>query len=266
MKIHQLRNATMVVEVAGHTILIDPMLGGRGTIPPFALVRYRPKWNPLVDLPPGADALLERVDACLVTHSRALNIRLLQHMDHLDPAGEKFLRGKGVPVGCADRDAAYLQRYGLTVEWAFPPQIEIPFFEGTVKAVDAVHGYGWIHRIMANGVGFLIRFPGEPSLYISGDTVLTEDVRRVLVEERPDVAVVAAGRARLDVGQPLLMNEQDLLEFVELAPGKVVANHMEALNHCPVTREQLRVLLHQRGWTEKVLIPEDGECLELSGV
>ena len=80
------------------------------------------------------------------------------------------------------------------------------------------------------------------------------------------MAVVAAGRARLDVGQPLLMNEQDLLEFVELAPGKVVANHMEALNHCPVTREQLRVLLHQRGWTEKVLIPEDGECLELSGV
>lgn len=70
----------------------------------------------------------------------------------------------------------------------------------------------------------------------------------------------------MDVGQPLLMNEQDLLEFVELAPGTVVANHMEALNHCPVTRGQLGDLLDQKGWTEKVLIPEDGECVELSGV
>lgn len=251
----------MVVEIGGRRLLIDPMLGRKGTIPPLTLLRYRPKWNPLVELPPEADALLEKVDACLVTHSRALNIRLLQHLDHLDPAGEKYLRTTGTPVGCVDRDAAYLGRYGLQVEWALEPLVEMPFFEGTLEGVPAVHGYGWINRLMANGVGFLVKFPGEPSLYVSGDTVLTEDVRRVLVEDRPDVAVVAAGRARLDIGQPLLMNEKDLLEFIDLAPGLVVANHLEALNHCPVTREGLRALLGDQGWTQKVLIPEDGECL-----
>ena len=72
----------------------------------------------------------------------------------------------------------------------------------------------------------------------------------------------AAGRARLDIGQPLLMNEKDLLEFIDLAPGLVVANHLEALNHCPVTREGLRALLKDRGWTQKALLPEDGECLQ----
>jgi L-ascorbate metabolism protein UlaG (beta-lactamase superfamily) len=251
----------MVVEVGERTLLVDPMLGGQGTIPPFTLFRYRPKWNPLVDLPPEAEALLEKVEACLVTHSRALNIRLLQHMDHLDPAGEKFLRSTGAPVGCVDRDADYLRRSGLDIEWAFPPQVEMPFLEGTVKAVPAVHGYGWIHRFMANGVGFLVRFPGEPSLYISGDTVLTDEVRRVLVEDKPDVAIVAAGRARLDFGRPLLMNEEDLLEFIGLAPGLVVANHLEALNHCPVTREGLRTLVKDKGWEQKVLVPDDGERL-----
>ena len=75
------------------------------------------------------------------------------------------------------------------------------------------------------------------------------------------MAIVAAGRARLDFGRPLLMNEEDLLEFIGLAPGLVVANHLEALNHCPVTREGLRTLVKDKGWEQKVLVPDDGERL-----
>ncbi len=195
----------MLLELQGRKILVDPMLGPKGSLPPFTLLRFRPRWNPLVDLPVKTDSLLKNVEGCLVTHSRALNLRFLQHLDHLDPKGEKFLRERNIPVAC----------------------------------------------------------PAEPSLYISGDTVLTDEVRRVLVTERPEVAVVAAGGAQLDVGGKLLMSEQDLLEFVELAPGLVVANHMDALNHCPMTRERLRKALDKRGLLEKVLIPEDGECVEV---
>lgn len=253
----------MVVELGSRRLLVDPMLGSAGSIPPFSFFRYRPRWNPLQELPPASASLLEDIDACLITHSRALNLRLLQHLDHLDPAGEKFLRERAVQVACPSQDAHYLEHYGLTIAWACEPWVETPFLDGTVKAVPALHGYGWVHRLMANGVGYLLRFPGEPSLYISGDTVLTEDVRRALTQERPDVAVVAAGGARLDVGRELLMNEDELQEFIDLAPGRVVANHMDALNHCPMTRERLRALVRQKGWEEKVLIPEDGECLEL---
>lgn len=266
MKIHHLRNATMVVEIGARKLLVDPMLGRKGTIPPFALLRYRPRWNPLVELPTNAEQHLESLDACLITHSQAYGIRLLQHMDHLDPAGEKFLRDNNLPVGCPASDKLYLERYGLRVEWPCQINHELAFFEGTLTAIPAVHGYGWIHRFMANGAGLLLRFPNEPTLFISGDTILTDDVRRVLVEERPDVAVVAAGRARLDLGRPLLMSEKDLLEFIELAPGSVVANHLEALNHCPVTREQLREILRHRGWEEKVFLPEDGESLSFQEV
>lgn len=263
MRIHQVRNATLLIELGSRTVLVDPMLGPRGSIPPLTLFRFRPRRNPLVELPEGFESKLERVDACLVTHSRALNLRFLQHLDHLDPAGERYLSQRGVPVGCPARDAAYLGKYGLKVEWACSPLEEIAFFEGSIQAIPAVHGYGWIHRLMANGVGFLLRFPGEPSLYISGDTVLTDEVRRVLVEERPDIAVVAAGRAQLDIGRPLLMSEEDVLEFARLAPGLVVANHMDALNHCPVRRGDLRRMLQDRGLEDKVLVPEDGEVIQV---
>jgi hypothetical protein len=56
----------------------------------------------------------------------------------------------------------------------------------------------------------------------------------------------------------------ELLEFVRLAaPGRVVANHLEALNHCPTTREQLSAELERVGLRDRVLIPDDGETIEL---
>ena len=51
MKIHHLRNATFVIESGSNCILIDPMLSGKGELPPFALFRHKPKRNPTVSLP-----------------------------------------------------------------------------------------------------------------------------------------------------------------------------------------------------------------------
>jgi len=116
--------------------------------------------------------------------------------------------------------------------------------------------------LMANGAGYYLRLPGEPSLYVSGDTVYTEDVERTLDDLQPDIAVVAAGSASLDVGRPILMDMDELLVFVQKAPGRVVANHLEALNHCPTTRMQLDEELERRGLRSKVFIPNDGETIK----
>ena len=47
MNIHQIRNATIVVEYSGKKFLIDPMLAEKGTLPPF---------GPSVGLPPAPRA------------------------------------------------------------------------------------------------------------------------------------------------------------------------------------------------------------------
>ena len=72
------------------------------------------------------------------------------------------------------------------------------------------------------------------------------------------------GNASLDVGGDILMPIEEIIEFISLSPGKVIANHLEALNHCPITREQLRNELIKHNLLEKVWIPADGETLELS--
>jgi L-ascorbate metabolism protein UlaG (beta-lactamase superfamily) len=94
MKIHHLRSATCVVESNKHFVLIDPMLGAKGSTPPFSYIRFKPRRNPLVDLPPNAASILEKVTDCLITHSQKFGIKALQHTDHLDIAGENFLREK----------------------------------------------------------------------------------------------------------------------------------------------------------------------------
>jgi len=57
------------------------------------------------------------------------------------------------------------------------------------------------------------------------------------------------------------MRMNDILKFVALAPQYVLANHLEALNHCPTKRSELRLALEQNNLLDKVSIPEDGEIV-----
>ena len=261
MKIHQLRSATCVIESNDHVILIDPMLGPKGSIPPFSFFRFKARKNPLTDLPSGTDSLLDRVTHCLITHSQKWGIKAFQHTDHLDSAGEAFLCNKHIPVTTLGRDAGVLKKYGLEIETALEFWKPVPFCGGVITAVPARHGHSWIHKFMANGAGFYFALPDAPSVYISADTVFTADVERALTELKPDIAVMAAGTATLDISSPILMTMDELIRFVQAAPGKVVANHLEALNHCPTTREQLADELAKKGLLEKVYIPDDGDVI-----
>jgi L-ascorbate metabolism protein UlaG (beta-lactamase superfamily) len=252
MKLHHLRNATLVIETETDVILVDPMLGKRKTIPPFTIFRYKPHRNPLVALPKNTRDILSRVTICLITHL---------HTDHIDKAGEVFLRRKSIPVICSAKDENALSARGLNILQTLNYWEPQEFLGGKIIGIPAIHGYGFIAKLMGNVMGFYIELPNEKSIYISSDTIFTEHVQKVLVEFKPEIAVVACGTARLDIGQPLLMRMNDILKFVALAPKYILANHLEALNHCPTKRAELRLALEQNDLLNKVSIPEDGEIV-----
>lgn len=256
MQIHFLRNATLIIRSGAQHVLVDPMLGTPCSLPPYAFWRHRAARNPLRPLPESAAAALPEVTAALITHCR------FGHFDHLDPAGWRFLARQGVPVWAQAGDVGYLGRRGVAAAGVRAGEVR-PFLNGSLLAIPTQHGTGLIGRLMGPGLGYLLRLPGEPSLYLSGDTVLTPAVRRVLAEERPDVVVLAAGSASLDVGAPILMPLPELLEAARLAPGRVIATHMEALNHCPTTRAQLRRAAADAGLLHKVTIPADGDVVRI---
>ncbi|MFB3387841.1 MBL fold metallo-hydrolase [Flavobacterium sp. LAR06] len=253
MKLHHLRNATLVIETEQHVILVDPMLGKRKTIPPFTLFRYSPHRNPLVSLPKNSREILSKVTHCLITHL---------HPDHIDKAGEVFLRRKSIPVICSVKIEKELIKRGLNITQTLKYWEPQPFLDGKITGIPAIHGYGFIAKLMGNVMGFFIELANEKSIYVSSDTVFTEHVQKVLIEFKPDISTVACGTARLDIGQPLLMRMNDILKFTALAPGKVFANHLEALNHCPTTREQLKTALSENDLLSKTAVPADGTFVE----
>jgi L-ascorbate metabolism protein UlaG (beta-lactamase superfamily) len=249
-----LRNATLLVEVGDQRVLVDPALARAHSLPPLSVLRSRPRLNPTVELPPGAAQLARTATAALVTHCR------FGHRDHLDGPGKRLLAELEVPVVCQPSDVAFLHRAGIN---ARPGRVgeRVSFAGGWLTPVRARHGRGLIGALMGPGVGYLLEIPGEPTLYLSGDTVLTDDVRRGLLEGKPDVAVMHSGTAQLDMGAPILMTLEEQLEFVRLAPGRVIATHLEALNHCRTSRAALDDALRRAGLRERVEIPRDGETI-----
>ncbi len=261
LKIHHLRNATFVIESGKNIILIDPMLSDIGKLPTFTYFRHKPERNPTVSLPDNVSEILDKVTLCLITHSQKWGIELLTHTDHLDKPGKSFLRKNDIPVVCHQQDAGYMQKNGIKIQAKLNYWQKEQLPEGQITAVPAQHGHGWMHNFMANGSGFYLKLENEPSIYISGDTVYTDDVERALTELKPDIAIVAAGSASLDVGGPILMSLEEIINFVKKAPKKVIASHLEALNHCPTTRLQLKEELEKQGLLSKTFIPNDGETL-----
>lgn len=258
MKIHQLRNATIIVELGPHRILVDPMLAPKNALPPLRIFGARQR-NPLVELPGSAATALESVTHCLITHCQK------GHFDHLDRAAKKWLRNQRIPVICTPHDASHLAKRGLNVH-PLPEQHEqpSPFLGGQIRTVRCTHGRGLIGRLMEHGVGYLIEAPGEPSLYLSGDTVLTPLVREFVAHHRPQVCVVPAGGAQFDMGGDIIMGVDEVIEFTRLTPGTVIANHLEALSHCPVTRSELALAAREASVESRLHVPIDGEVLRLT--
>ncbi|MEM8901993.1 MAG: MBL fold metallo-hydrolase, partial [Bacteroidota bacterium] len=237
MLIHHIRNATMIIEANDQVILIDPFLGPKGQLSPLAFFRFKARRNPMVPLPENTNSLLKKVTHCLITHN---------HPDHLDKVGISFLRENNIPVYCSVKDETTFRKKGLRVVQTVSYWQKTPFMGGTVEGIPARHGYGFIAGPMGNVMGYHIMLPDQPSIYLASDTIYTEDVHRMLAEYKPDIAVFPAGSAQFDLFQPLMMHMEDILKFIELAPGLAIANHLEAVNHCPTTRESLRKTLAEK--------------------
>ena len=131
MKIQHFRNATMVLEVADEVILIDPMLGAKGTIPPFAFIRFKARRNPIVQLPDVCKPTLERVTHCLITHN---------HIDHLDKEAEKYLIEKHIPVTCSALDEETFRKKGLNITQTLEYWNRVDFLVGIKNTAYFVAG------------------------------------------------------------------------------------------------------------------------------
>lgn len=242
-----IRNATILLDVGDTTFIVDPMFTPQGEMPtvtdnpevPDSLTMANQDRNPLVSLP---DVDLT-YDAIVVTH---------RHPDHWDEAAREELDAD-VPLFCQPEESDAFTDEGFT---DVRPVDDETSFEGvTIHRTPGRHGHDELAEGMGPVSGFV--FEGDESVYVAGDTIWYEPVEETLNQFEPDMVVLNGGEAQFDQGEPITMDVEDINAVRDTTNAMVVVVHMEAINHCLLTREELRAE------TEDVHVPEDGEQITL---
>ncbi len=250
-RLRLIRNATCVIRYGGRTILLDPFLSEAGALPAFNNTP-NPRPNPLVPLPVPAAQILTGIDATLLTHL---------HVDHWDTVARELL-SKSAMLFSQPADMTRLSEAGFTGARSIDATLS---WEGiTIARTGARHGTGDMGQRMGAVSGYVLKQPGSPTVYIAGDTIWCPEVADAIRAHAPNVIVVNAGEARFLGADPIIMGLDDVINVCKAAPqARVIAVHMEAVNHCVLTRDGLRAGLNRSGLASMVQIPRDGEELGL---
>ena len=247
MDINLIRNATMVITYAGVTFLTDPMFSPKDEMDPFAGIAR----NPTTELLTPIDSIINGIQGVIVSHL---------HPDHFDPAASSALP-KDLPLLCQPGDETQLTETGFL---NVTPVDGSHTWQGiTITRTGGMHGEGEILKMMGNVSGFVFQAENEPTLYWVGDSIWWDEVAEVINRFSPDVIITHSGGATIPGYDPIIMNGEQTLAVAHAAPAaKIVAIHMEALDHCPVGRSELRKLAGESNVSPtRLLIPADGETI-----
>ncbi len=251
LRLQLIRNATCVIRYGGKTVLLDPFLSEAGALPAFNNTP-NPRPNPLVPLPVPAAQVVSGIDATLLTHL---------HVDHWDTVARDLLP-KTATLLAQPADVNRLSQAGFTGTRAIDATMS---WEGiTIDRTGARHGSGEVGQRMGAVSGYVVKRRDSPTVYIAGDTIWCPEVADAISKHAPDIILVNAGEAQFLEGGPIIMGVDDVAKVCRAAPrATVVAVHMEAVNHCVLSREGLRTGLSRAGVTSTVLIPRDGEEIRI---
>lgn len=248
MKIQLIRNATLRVHYAGKLFLIDPDLADKHARDPLA----GQSRNPTVDLPIPSSEVVDGIEMVLVSHL---------HQDHFDSVAQELLP-KDLALFCQPEDETKIREFGFN---NVRPVDQSTDWEGiTITRTAAQHGSGvWAERL-APVSGFLIEAKDEPTVYWAGDTIYYAPIKAIIDDAKPEIIITHSGGAQLGESGPIVMDVEQTLDLCKDAPhARVVAVHLEALDHCLVARADLAAATQEAGFMERVFIPVDGETISL---
>ncbi|HYH90261.1 MAG TPA: MBL fold metallo-hydrolase [Solirubrobacteraceae bacterium] len=230
VRITHIGGPTALIELGGWRLLTDPTFDPPGR-------KYRFGWGTgsrKLAGPAIAASELAPIDAVLLSHDH--------HDDNLDPAGRAFLPSAGLVVTTAagaarlGGEARGLEAWASTrLEADGRPSIEI-------TATPCRHGPPGSRPIVGDVVGFALRWDGQEHgvLWISGDTVLYDGVRKVADRLEVGTALLHLGGVRFPVTGPVryTMTAEDAVELCRLVrPHTAIPIHYEGWKHFRQGRE-----------------------------
>jgi L-ascorbate metabolism protein UlaG (beta-lactamase superfamily) len=268
-------NATLVLRLAGVTILTDPNFVLRGTEIPLG---YGLTTTRLTDPAMGIEQLPE-LDAVLLSHF---------HADHFDEIAEQRL-ARDVPIVTTPQAARILEDKGFgetrpLETWA---TYEIDGDDGRVRitSLPGKHAPGVLEVALPDVMGSLIEvWSGSPAgaaragvagasgssaapdlrLYISGDTIIHEDLRQIPQRAGEiDLALLHLGGTRV-MGMTVTMDAEQGMELLGiLRPDRAAAIHYDDYEAFKSPIEDFVAAVEAAGLTDRVDVLRRGETRQL---
>lgn len=256
MKFTQIRNATVKLQYAGKTFLVDPVLGDKGAYPGFTgTLNNHLNW-PTVDLPCDIKTILN-ADAIIVTHT---------HEDHIDEAAFKLISKDMLLFSQNEQDKEFLKNKGFTNITVLS---EDTLYEGIkISITKGQHGSDTtmdvVGDLLGEVCGFVLQHKDEKTLYLAGDTIWNTHVEDAINTYKPEIIVLNAGDAQIPGLGSIIMGKEDTLRAHKFAPNAtIITTHLEAVNHAALSRDELRKYIKQNDIEKYVLVPQDGESVEV---
>ena len=254
-----IRNATAKIQYGGTTFLVDPYLAAKGTYPGFEGTVNSQQRNPLIDMKPSVDELIQGVDAVVVTHT---------HDDHWDEAAQKLLP-KNLPVFVQNaHDAKIIRNQGFQDVRIVGKNTEFNRVRlsktGGQHGTDQMYSVPMLAELLGDAMGVVFQAPDEKSLYLVGDTLWNHHVDNALKTYQPDIVVMNTGNARLqNMDGGIIMGLADVGKMAKTAPkASIITVHMDAVNHATVSRQEMRRYVQANRLNQRVAVPKEGEILK----
>ena len=232
LRLTHIGGPTVLIEIGGWRILTDPTFDNPGR-------SYRFGWGTGSrklagpSIPAGE---IGPIDLVLLTHDH--------HDDNLDAAGRALLPSAGGVV----TTLAGARRLGRAARGLAPWMSTVFHASGRpeleIVATPCRHGPPLSKPLAGDVVGFALRWEGQKDgvLWISGDTVLYDGVRRVADRLDVDVALLHLGGVRFPVTGPVryTMTARDAVELCGLVRSRVtIPIHYEGWQHFQQGRAEI---------------------------
>jgi L-ascorbate metabolism protein UlaG (beta-lactamase superfamily) len=240
---------TGVLEYGGLRFLIDPTFDEPQVYPDddgdTPLVKTRG--------PARQPDQIGQIDVVLASHH--------EHVDNLDTGGAEFAMAAPIvlstPKAGEDLGAPWV---GMA-NWS---QRSVGLVD--ITALPALHGPPGIEDVIGPVVGFLLRAPALPSVYVSGDNASLDKVDEIASRHAPiGVAILFAGAARVpEIDANLTLTSEDAVAAARiLGARQVVGVHTEDWEHFSHTRSDLERAFADAGMADVLVATPYGETVTL---
>lgn len=218
MKITFLGHASLSIEMANKTILVDPYISP----------------NPLAA---HIDIAQLNADYILITHA---------HGDHIFDVEAIAKRTQAMIVANAEI-ASYYEQKNFKVH-SMNQGGSWKFDFGTVKYVNAIHSSSFPDGSYGGNPGGFVIEGEHKNIYISGDTALTMDMKLIPLRTKLDLAI-------LPIGNNFTMGVDDAIlaaEFVEC--DKILGYHYDTFGYIKIDHDSAKKKFFDAG-KDLMLLP-----------